>query len=86
MPLFFNTVFCIWALIESGTSRGVSWKPKSSRKLVNAFHLPPLLRRHHKIKEWGDLFHKISFFTLVAFLFPIIVDGIVAIKTMVVMI
>ena len=61
LPLFFNTVFCIWALIESGTSRGVSWKPNSSHKLVNAFHLSPLLRRHHKIKE-RSLFHKIHFY------------------------
>jgi len=53
LPLFFNTLLCIWPFIESGTSRGVSWKPNSSHKLVSTFHLPPLLRRHHKIKKMG---------------------------------
>jgi len=33
---------------ESGTSHGVSWKWKSSHKLVNVLHLPPLLRRRLK--------------------------------------
>jgi len=50
LSLFFNTLFRVGQIIESGISCGVSWKANSSHKLVNALHLPPLLRRHHKIQ------------------------------------
>jgi len=57
--MFVITVFCICPFIESGTSRGVSWKPKSSHKLVNAFHLPPFLRGHQNFWKIRLVYPKI---------------------------